>query len=165
MSRIDYITIAIVAISLGVLIYLLVRIANLNKPIAKQEVTIEQVASTHNLSVDSLAARDTILAPVEDTSSVSLPQKKEPTSTAAVVSDQNFLVVAASFNTKELADRELQRLVKMGYENCEIGYFNRQQIVSVIAGRFNTYEQAEALAKKMQAEHQVEAYVHRKRSQ
>lgn len=165
MSRLDYITIAIVAICLALLIYLLVRIANINKPVSNPATEIEQVDTLSHVPEGTDPIVDSLMAPIEQEDSVPLPQKETEGPTLDAGGEKNFLVVAASFNTKELADQELNRLVKLGYKDCEIGYFNQQQIVSVIAGRFDTYEKGEALANKMKADHKVEAYVHEKRSQ
>ncbi|MEM6379789.1 MAG: SPOR domain-containing protein, partial [Bacteroidota bacterium] len=78
-------------------------------------------------------------------------------------SEGRFLVVAASFNTLELAEQEQKRLARLGYNNSEIGYFNQRKIVSVIIGRYDDYATADAIAKEMKAKHKVDAYVHRKR--
>jgi hypothetical protein len=55
-------------------------------------------------------------------------------------------------------------LAQLGYENSEIGYFNQKKIVAVIIGRYETYDAAQAVAQKMQTQHKVGAYVHRKRN-
>lgn len=154
MSRIDYITLALVALCLGALIFLLVKVARIDDRLPSSPVKVEEIRADSTGSTDTLAIamRDTV---------VSLPQKKQGTAPAG--KEKRYLVVAASFPKEQLAQKELDRLVSLGYADCEIGYFNQRKIVSVIAGRFDDYAIASAFAKKMNEQHRLEAYVHRKR--
>lgn len=166
MSRIDIITIAIVGICLIALIYLLTRIANIN------DLQPNMNTENNSILVDSVRANSLDSTPVKVNSAVDTfsdlnPEEKAPTSaTSAPISpnqEGRFLVVAASFNTLELAEQEQSRLAKLGYDNSEIGYFNQRKIVAVIIGRYDDYATADGIAKKMKSAHKVDAYVHRKR--
>lgn len=166
MSRIDIITIAIVGVCLIALIYLLSQIANINNP--QPNIPKENSPSME----DSLDLDSTISQALEidvDTNTISNlatePQTKEPAinQSAKTSPAGRFLVVAASFNTLELAEQEQKRLARLGYNNSEIGYFNQRKIVAVIIGRYDDYAVADEIAKKIKSTHKVDAYVHRKR--
>ncbi|GAB5551570.1 MAG: hypothetical protein Sapg2KO_11610 [Saprospiraceae bacterium] len=166
MSRIDIITIAIVGVCLIALIYLLSQIANINNPkpsIAKENNTLKEDSSALDsigsqaleIEVDSNTNANLVTEPITKEQPVNQPAKTDPAG--------RFLVVAASFNTLELAEQEQKRLAKLGYDNSEIGYFNQRKIVAVIIGRYDDYDVADEIAKKMKSKHKVDAYVHRKR--
>lgn len=158
MSRIDYITVGLVALCLGVLIYLLMQVARIDDTHPQMEARPDTEIPI--LRVDSFPGLDTLRA-YADSMAVSLPQKKkaEPVSGPA----KRYLVVAASFPEEALAQRELERLIGLGYEDCEIGYFNQRKIISIIAGRFYAYEEAKEYAELMKEKHKIAAYVHEKR--
>ncbi|HKK77650.1 MAG TPA: SPOR domain-containing protein [Saprospiraceae bacterium] len=160
MSRIDYITLALVALCLGALIFLLVKVARIDDSLPS--TLAEEEEKVGKIVVDSTVSSDTPAIAMGDTV-VSLPQKKQGTVLAG--EEKRYLVVAASFPEEQLAQKELDRLMRLGYADCEIGYFNQRKIVSVIAGRFDDYGIASAFAQKMNEQHQLEAYVHRKRLQ
>jgi hypothetical protein len=159
MSRIDYITVALVALCLGALIFLLLKVARIDE---KADIpSVRPAIEVPTGGIDSLPAADTAVPRRSDSVALSPPKAAVPVPDAT----KRYLVVAASFPEEALAQRELDRLVNLGYEDCEIGYFNQRKIVSVIAGRFADYERASAVAEKMNQAHQLKAYVHEKRVQ
>lgn len=161
MSRIDYITVGLVALCLAALIYILSKVAGIDKTPSTPEP--ETISTSMTAASDTLSVQDTSTIS-EDTLLNSLPQNVEE-APAGVTTEKRYLVVAASFPEESLALKERDRLIRLGYEGCEIGYFNQRKITSVIAARFDDYDVASAFAQKMNEAHQLEAYVHQKRLQ
>ncbi|MCS6928402.1 MAG: SPOR domain-containing protein [Saprospiraceae bacterium] len=56
--------------------------------------------------------------------------------------DGRYRVVAGSFTKLEGARREMQRLIKMGYTDAEIGYYNRGKYAAVVVKRTNSLAEA-----------------------
>jgi hypothetical protein len=151
--------VVLVALCLAALIYILSKVAGINTTLSVPKRA--EVATSVSPAPDTLPTRDTSTR-LQDTLLKPLPQNEEKTSTREVV-EKKYLVVAASFPEEAMAQKELERLLRLGYEDCELGYFNQRKIISVIAGRFDEYGEALAFAKKMNDMHNMEAYVHRKR--
>jgi cell division protein FtsN len=67
-------------------------------------------------------------------------------------SDGRYRVVAGSFTKMEGARREMERIIKMGYHDAEVGHFNRSKYAVVIVKRTNNLKEAtqivDALARK-----------------
>jgi cell division protein FtsN len=67
-------------------------------------------------------------------------------------SDGRYRVVAGSFTKMEGARREMERIIKMGYHDAEVGHFNRSKYAVVIVKRTNNLNEAtqivDALARK-----------------
>lgn len=67
-------------------------------------------------------------------------------------SNGRYRVVAGSFTKLDGARREMERIIKMGYHDAEIGYFNRGKFATVVVARTDNYSDAqritEALRKK-----------------
>ncbi len=67
-------------------------------------------------------------------------------------SDGRYRVVAGSFTKMEGARREMERIIKMGYHDAEVGHFNRSKYAVVIVKRTNSLSEAtkivDALARK-----------------
>jgi len=63
-----------------------------------------------------------------------------------------YRVVAGSFTKLDGARREMERIIKMGYHDAEIGYFNRGKFATVVVLRTDNFSEAkrisEALSKK-----------------
>jgi cell division septation protein DedD len=57
-------------------------------------------------------------------------------------SDGRFRVIAGSFTKMDGARREMERLVKMGYHDAEVGRFNRGKYGVVIVKRTNSLSEA-----------------------
>ncbi len=56
--------------------------------------------------------------------------------------DGRYRVVAGSFTKLEGARREMQRLIKMGYVDAEIGYYNRGKYAVVVVKRTDNLNEA-----------------------
>lgn len=56
--------------------------------------------------------------------------------------DGRYRVVAGSFTKLESARREMQRIIKMGYTDAEIGYYNRGKYAAVVVKRTNSLSEA-----------------------
>lgn len=167
MSRIDYITLAIVLVCLVVLVYVLVRVANLNSsaepvdsPAPPDILTSDTVRQA---SLDSLAAQLSLdsMARVQPAEKAEVenpaPRQTVPAKTG------RYLVVAASFPSQEEAQAELIRFQRWGYDEAELGFFNAGKIVAVIVGRYASNAEARERVRELQRERDVEAYVHLKR--
>lgn len=67
-------------------------------------------------------------------------------------SDGRYRVVAGSFTKLEGARREMERIIKMGYHDAEVGHFNRSKYAVVVVKRTNSLSEAtkivDALARK-----------------
>lgn len=165
MSRLDYITIFIVGICLVLLLYFLVKIANLDKidpqptPAIPSEAIVENSPAVDTTAIDTTRPEPLLV----DTPQAPIQEQNEVVSENPTPKTEEFMVVAASFNTKALAEEEQKRIIRLGYEDAEIGFFNGGQQAAVITGRFPTYAAAQALAEQMKQDHRIDAYVHKKR--
>lgn len=56
--------------------------------------------------------------------------------------DGRYRVVAGSFTKLESARREMERIIKMGYTEAEIGYYNRGKYAAVVVKRTNSLSEA-----------------------
>jgi cell division septation protein DedD len=61
-------------------------------------------------------------------------------------SDGRYRVIAGSFTVLDGARREMERLIKMGYHDAEIGRYNRGKYAVVIVKRTNSLTEANRLA-------------------
>lgn len=76
----------------------------------------------------------------------------------------NYLVLAGTFRYMLNAENELKKIQQFGYTNAQIVKFNRSTFASVCVQRFDEELAAKELAKSITTKHQLEAYVHKKRS-
>jgi len=60
-------------------------------------------------------------------------------------SDGRYRVVAGSFTVLDGARREMERLIKMGYHDAEVGKYNRGKYAVVIVKRTNSLSEARRL--------------------
>lgn len=74
----------------------------------------------------------------------------------------NFLVVAGTFKQEVNAQTQLKKFKRMGYENAEIGKFNKSTYASLIVDRFTTNAAAKQLVRTLKQKG-IDAYVHTKR--
>lgn len=67
-------------------------------------------------------------------------------------SDGRYRVIAGSFTKLDGARREMERIIKMGYHDAEVGYFNRSKYAVVVVKRTDNLNEAirvvDALKKK-----------------
>lgn len=80
------------------------------------------------------------------------PQKQPQSIDADTGGGGRYRVVAGSFTKLDGARREMERIIKMGYQDAEIGYFNRGKFATVVVVRTDNLGEAkgtaEALRKK-----------------
>lgn len=65
-------------------------------------------------------------------------------------SDGRYRVVAGSFTVMDGARREMERLIKMGYHDAEIGRYNRGKYAVVIVKRTNDLNEAIRIADQLE---------------
>jgi len=71
------------------------------------------------------------------------PQATQPRNVDTDDSSGRYRVVAGSFTKLEGARREMERIIKMGYHDAEIGYFNRGKFATVVVIRTDKFSEAE----------------------
>lgn len=64
--------------------------------------------------------------------------------------DGRYRVVAGSFTVLDGARREMERLIKMGYHDAEVGRYNRGKYAVVIVKRTNDLNEANRIAEQLQ---------------
>lgn len=189
MSKLDYLTIVIVAICLAAVVFIMIRVADLGKtknPLdaappqeQHQEDATPDPSETYSPdpaapSDDSSPRRsdnpaidwDTDDNEVADLVEEKIPedQYREPSNIpAATSSSGDFMVLAGSFRLRSGAEAEVQRLKRLGYENAEVTLFNNGAFAAVLVDRFTDLNKAETLVNELQTQHSVPAYVHEKR--
>lgn len=77
-------------------------------------------------------------------------------------SSGKFLVVAGTFKQEINAKSQLKKFQQMGYENAEVGKFNKSTYASLVVDRFATSAEAQQLVKSLKAKG-IDCYVHKKR--
>lgn len=191
MSKLDYLTMVIVAVCLAAVIFIGVKVYNLgNTQHPLEEPPQQELADNRSESpADDDIAREPSPAgkPEEDRAASpsvewdvdddevtpsleqDIPEKEYDTpseSPAAVSSGTGsgvFLVLAGSFRLRSGAEAEVQRLKKLGYEHAEVTLFNSGTFAAVLVDRFDRVENAQKLVNELQTKHRIEAYVHEKR--
>lgn len=175
MSRLDYITIAIVAACILAIIFLIYKMTDLFNENAKED-KIEQTSKQVEVAEDDMY--DISEEPVEtDTADAgnltdheeqpaaakeepavvktTTPEKKpEPVvSTPAVktTSKGKFMVIAGTFSRKDLAQQHVDKLKKLGFKNASMEYFDKGKYAVVLADRFDNMANAERLVKELEA--------------
>jgi len=184
MSKLDYLTIAIVAICLAAVIFIMIKVYDLGRtdnpievPATEPETEIEapdtgsesigEMAPPKTSTQDPPAANqepddlddEDLIDPIEE----DIPPDQYMDE--GILGDEggDFLVLAGSFRLRSGAEAEVQRLKNLGYKNAEVTLFNAGTFAAVLVDRFDDVSQAEALASELQSKHKVEAYVHEKR--
>lgn len=177
MSRLDYLTIGIVALCIAALIYLVYRYVNL--PHSAANTTTTEMVETDNTQ---LQKDDTTGFPAENTSENNkpgpgavvepevIPEEKtlvqpktekpavpEPkpiapatentASETASLSAGRYMVIGGSFEQVDHAQKELRKIQKAGYPNARVEKFNRGAYASILVERFEKAGDANALAK------------------
>lgn len=186
MSRTDYLTIAIVAVCVVALFFLIYKFVTLPSGDAAMEQT-EQPAPEYDYSSDdpdTTSFADPDLGyenPPSDYSQTGSGQDddktgsvdeapaekpvaadKTPTAPARVSSGGEFMVLAGSFRETANAEAMLAKVKKMGYDNASVERFDRGTFAVVLVDRFDTYSEANALVKTL-SDKGVAATVHKKR--
>jgi cell division protein FtsN len=177
MSRLDYLTIGIVALCIAALIYLVYRYVNLPHSTAN-------TTTTTMVDPDSteFQKEDTAGFPAEDTSENNkpgpgavvepevVPEEKTPVqpkiekpaapepkpitpatdnnpSETARLSAGRYMVIGGSFEQVDHAQKELRKIQKAGYPNARVEKFNRGTYASILVERFEKASDANALTK------------------
>lgn len=70
------------------------------------------------------------------------PAQKQPLNLDTDKSDGRYRVIAGSFTKLDGARREMERIIKMGYHDAEIGYYNRSKYAVVVVKRTNNLNEA-----------------------
>jgi cell division protein FtsN len=78
-------------------------------------------------------------------------------------SSGDYLVIAGAFKSEENAQTEVDRLKRAGYPNAEIVEFDFSDYYSVCVAKYNTSEDANAVANSIKSKSGKKAYVHKKR--
>ena len=176
MSRLDYLTIGIVALCIAALIYLVYRYVNL--PHSPTNTTTTEVVDTDSTQFQS---DNTTGFPAEDTSDKDkpgpgavvepevVPEEKTPVpsknekpaatepkpvppptnnniSETASLSAGRYMVIAGSFKEASRAKAQLRKIQNAGYPNARIEKFNRGAYATVLVNRFPKASSAKALA-------------------
>lgn len=186
MSRLDYFTVAIVAICILAIIFLLYRTTDLFKsdnPGDLYPPVEEVVEDTLDAEVIDPADYDPEYSGEADSDSTEVSEGagSEPaeTDTETEADDEepaegyedlykagggsgNYLVLAGSFEYRHNAENQAKRLKDLGYNDCEVVLFNRGKYATVLVNRYDGISDANALVTRLDGQN-IEAYVHVKR--
>lgn len=182
MSRSDYINIGIIAVCLLALIFLVYKFVNLDSPKPPAGETAagpsEEAYYPDPLPADPAYQYD----PASDTLQGTSPSTESPSSTVQAEtapepeisknegieetvssSTGDYLVLAGSFRQRANAEAVVRRLKNKGYAEAELSLFNRGAYATVLAGRFETYAEAQARVSALKKDG-VDAYIQKKRT-
>ncbi len=193
MSRLDYFTIAIVAVCIIALIFLIYKTTDLlkkkdNTTADKIENTLEEMGieddETDTYTYDdegeivtddaAITGEATTSDDAEDINYVDeeelLEEAPEEEVTATPTSYDNtsargsFLVLAGAFQYKANAEKLASKLKNLGYPDAEVTLFNRGKYAGVIVERFENVSNARSAVSKLK-NNGIDAYVHKKREE
>ena len=85
-----------------------------------------------------------------------------PASYGSADSNGKYLVVAGTFKQEINAQTQLKKFKQMGYNNAEVGKFNKNAYASLVVERFATSAEAQRLVKSLKSKG-IDCYVHKKR--
>lgn len=184
MSRLDYVTIAIIVVcagALAVLIWKTVSLRNQDTAPDKTENTLQ------DYEYDYYNDTTAILPPTDDepkagemeaptggqTKTTSEAQNTAQTNRPSAMEDRpvtttsrggEYLVLAGSFKIKSNAESQAQKLRNMGYNNASSEIFNKGAYAVVMVDRFGSESEAQNLVNELKKKG-VDSYVHQKREQ
>ncbi len=191
MSKLDFLTIAIVAVcifALGFLVYKLINRNELTNPaitnttearpdeyaeddntytfddegdIVSDSTANAQPGGSEDLDDDELTTNDVF---TEDTPAEEDPigDDKIDDSPSASASYGSYLVLAGSYTERINAETQVNRLKGMGYSDARVEIFNRGRLAVALVDRFDSYSQANTLKKEL-LDKGIEAIVQKKR--
>lgn len=185
MSKLDYLTIAIVAICVIAVTVIMVKVIDLGKidnPLTTpQEETTASAEKRSDEPTDQSepapksyeedpgrtdfdwdAEDEEIQAPIEENIPAEAYQAPE-TQKSSSAGSGDFLVLAGSFRLRAGAEAEVRKLRELGYRNAEVTLFNNGTFAAVLVDRFSDIDAANQLAQTLKNKHNVEAYVHERR--
>jgi cell division septation protein DedD len=177
MSKLDYITIGIVALCIMAIIFLVYKMTNVFKsdtPADNTESTtgpVEAEDDIYNYEADSTgtgeAVSDSTSSPAstpaetpstnpatEEYADETPPAVEQPTTKQ----EGKFMVIAGAFTKKALAQAEADKMKKQGYSNARVEIFDRGKFAVILVDRFDNRAQAERLVKELR-ERGIECYV------
>ncbi|MBI1223624.1 MAG: hypothetical protein GC192_00170 [Bacteroidetes bacterium] len=194
MSRLDYVTVAIVGIcilAIAFLVYKMTNVFNAEKPKDNTEIASDSVETEddsvydyeidQNVDSNGVAATDktstTKPANTTEQSATNAPaeddEEKVPSSTSTTThsgssasdssektnaSSGKYMVLAGSFTKKALADAQVKKLNKLGYNHAQVEIFDRGKYAVVLVDRFGNMADAERTVKKLNGDG-VKSYV------
>lgn len=193
MSRLDYVTIAIVAICIAALVYLIYMLlggpsaATSNTPAPTEQYDNTADETQTNDLYDSTELEPTPaqedLGNEELTTPAIVDHSGEANTDEAVVpapapreyeepgtpapsagSTGDYMVVAGSFRIKANAETQVKKLQDMGFTDASLGLFNKGTMAVVLVDRFDNADDASDLVKKLKDDYNVQAYVQKKRA-
>ncbi len=192
MSRLDYFTIAIVAVCIIALIFLIYKTTDLlkkkdNTTADKIENTLEEMGieddETDTYTYDdegeivtddaAITGEATTSDDAEDINYVDEEELLEeapeeevttPTSYDNTSARGSFLVLAGAFQYKANAEKLASKLKNLGYPDAEVTLFNRGKYAGVIVERFENVSNARSAVSKLK-NNGIDAYVHKKREE
>ncbi len=180
MSRLDYITIAIVGICILAIIFLVYKMTDL---FSGGETTdkIETVQDTVELEDDGIydyeiddavdstaasgqpatedsapeanpAATTPATQPAKENTPATKPAETDETPATKTSSGGKFMVFGGTFTKKAFADEQVAKLKKLGYGNANVEIFDRGKYAVVMVDRFDYMADAERLVTKLKAD-------------
>jgi hypothetical protein len=192
MSRLDYVTIGIVAVCVAAVIYLIYMTTRLGG--SKEPAPIEQTTPFYD---DDAADSDTAdwysdadgtsdweredaardLERYDEPSAETTPpsprapaaEPAQPATRPAAPQEYTqataageFMVLAGTFSVAENAQAMVRKLSDLGYTGASVEPFDRGKFSVVLVARFDSFSQASSLEKELKGKG-IEAYVKRKR--
>ncbi|MBR9920742.1 MAG: SPOR domain-containing protein [Bacteroidetes bacterium] len=192
MSRLDIFTVAIVAICVLAIVFLLYRTTDLfnsdnpvppetidlpEDPVEEQDTTVIDPADYDPEYQEGSAASDSAYTETgesveqEGETQAAKEEKGETEEEGESEFSElykagggvgDYLVLAGSFEYRHNADNQAKRLRELGYTDVEVVIFNRGKYATVLVDRFDGLSDANALVTRLDGQN-VEAYVHEKR--
>ncbi|MEZ4958917.1 MAG: SPOR domain-containing protein [Saprospiraceae bacterium] len=181
MSKLDYLTIAIVGACILAIIFLIYKMTDLfkgDKPLDKIEIAADSIEtdadSIYDYDIDNVvdsaatkanSSTDNAVTTTPATSTPATTKELDAASSGAE-DDVNsktyggnythpggdFMVIAGAFTQKSLARQEVNRLKKKGYSTAGMEIFDRGKYAVVLVDQFNNMAAAERLVKKLESE-------------
>lgn len=118
----------------------------------EDEVPVTTPKKTTPASAPKTTGKSAPSKPAPQPAAAEPAPQQQPQSMDTDNSVGRYRVVAGSFTKLDGARREMERIIKMGYHDAEIGYFNRGKFATVVVVRTDNLGEAkgtvEALRKK-----------------
>lgn len=181
MSRLDYLTIGIVALCIAALIYLVYRYVNLphsdantttvvetdSNQFQKEDTTgfpVEDISENAKPGPGAVVEPEPEVAPEEKTpvqTKIEKPVAPEPkpitpavennSSETAGLSAGRYMVIGGTFEQVSHAQKQLRKIQNAGYPNARVEKFNRGAYASILVERFEQASDANALVKTLKS--------------
>ncbi|MFM7092471.1 MAG: SPOR domain-containing protein [Bacteroidota bacterium] len=192
MSKIDYITIAVVVVCISLLGLVFWKVADLNwteennlkteDPILVNEEEEAAPFLDENYNVTDFTEEDTM--PLKNEEKPILTQKPEKVIEKSIVKKtvapvktepkaenttpvptikEEYLVWGGSFSTRAGAEEEQAKFKKLGYTQAEVSLFDKGKYAVVIVGRYPTQTEAQALVNELKTKHNISAIAKKKK--